>query len=248
VQDYRKVSEYIREHPEITDVLLSGGDPFVLETGQLRGILDPLLPIPHVTSIRFGTKGLTCHPSRFLDEGIADLFKRIAAAGKTPVIVSHIDHIGEVSHETELVVKKLRDGGVQFLNQTVLLRNVNDAPEILAATFGKLHRLGMRPYYLFQARPVHGASHFQVPLRRGIEITHDVDRLLSGIVKTYRYVMSHYTGKIEILGIGEDNRLWMRYHQARNPWEVGMIFSRPCVEDACWLDDLPCSLEVREVV
>ena len=65
--------------------------------------------------------------------------------------------------------------------------------------------------------------------------------------KTYRYVMSHYTGKIEILGISEDNRLWMRYHQARNPQEIGRVFSRPYAEDACWLDDLSRSQETPEV-
>jgi L-lysine 2,3-aminomutase len=162
------------------------------------------------------------------------------------VIVSHIDHIGEVSQEAELVIRRLRDCGVQFLNQTVLLRDVNDAPEVLAATFSKLHRLGVRPYYLFQARPVHGASHFQVPIKRGIQIVHDADRLLSGTAKTYRYVMSHYTGKIEILGISQDNRLWMRYHQARNPQDGGMIFSRPYAEGACWLDDLCPSSELCE--
>jgi KamA family protein/D-alanine--D-alanine ligase len=248
VQDYRKVSDYVSKHPEITDILLSGGDPFVLGTRKLHDILDHLLPIPHVTSIRFGTKAMTYYPSRFNDKGLDDLFKRITTAEKAPVIVTHIDHIGEVSEETEHIIQRLRACGVQFLNQTVLLRSVNDAPEILAATFGKLHSLGVRPYYLFQARPVHGAFHFQVPIKRGIEIVHGVERLLSGTAKTYRYVMSHYTGKIEILGISEDNHLWMRYHQARNPQEVGAIFSRPYAEDACWLDDLSRSQETPEVV
>jgi lysine 2,3-aminomutase len=164
------------------------------------------------------------------------------------VIVTHVDHIGEVSEETELAIKKLYRLGVQFFNQTVLLRNVNDAPDILAATFRKLHLLGVQPYYLFQARPVKGALHFQVPLRRGIEIVHDVHRQLSGIRKTYRYVMSHYTGKIEILDIGKDNRLYMRYHQSRNPRKIGTVFSRPYCEGACWLDDLHSLSEVPKTV
>jgi lysine 2,3-aminomutase len=248
VRDYGELSEYIKEHSEITDVLLSGGDPFVLGTEQLQTIIDHLLPIAHLTSIRFGTRAMIYYPPRFHDKVLADLFRRIKMAGKTPVIVTHVDHIGEVSEETELAINKLRRLGVQFFNQTVLLRNVNDDPDILTATFARLHSLGVRPYYLFQTRPVRGASHFQVPLRRGVEIVHDVDKRLSGIQKTYRYVMAHYTGKIEILDIGEDNRLYMRYHQSRDPRKIGMVFSRPYREDAYWLDDLPCLSEVSETV
>src|SRR5258705_161816 len=83
------------------------------------------------------------------------------------------------------------------------------------------------------------ASHFQVPLRRGVELTRGANQKLSGIQKTFKYIMSHYNGKIEILDVGEDNRVYMRYHQNRNPENIGKIFSRPYVEGACWLDDLP---------
>ncbi|HUV65141.1 MAG TPA: ATP-grasp domain-containing protein [Sedimentisphaerales bacterium] len=248
VRDYGEVSEYIKEHLEITDVLLSGGDPFVLGTEELHSILDHLLPISHLTSVRFGTRGIIYDPLRFQDKSLAELFRRISTAGKVPVIVTHIDHFGEVSEETELAVRKLLTLGVQFFNQTVLLRDVNDAPDTLATTFGKLHSLGVRPYYLFQARPVRGTSHFQVPLGRGTEILRDVNRRLSGIQKTYRYVMSHYSGKIEILAVGADSRFYMRYHQSIAPERAGVIFSRPHCENACWLDDLPCFSEVCETV
>lgn len=247
-QDYSDISEYIKGHPEITDVLLSGGDPFVLDTEQLQTVIDHLLPIPHLSSIRFGTRSLVYFPPRFRDKILADLFKRIRMARKTPVIVTHIDHVGEVSEETDLAVAKLRRLRVQFFNQTVLLKNVNDDPAVLAATFRMLHALGIRPYYLFQAPPVKGALHFQVPLHRGVEIVHDVNRRLSGIQKTYRYIMAHYTGKIEVLDIGEDNRLYMRYHQNRNPHKIGKVFSRAYQKDACWLDDLSCLSEVSGAV
>jgi lysine 2,3-aminomutase len=239
VVDYGKVSEYLKEHPEIQDLLLSGGDPFVLGTEQLHAILDYLLPIPHLTSIRFGTRSFVYYPSRFHDKGFGDLFRRITTAGKIPVIVTHIDHIGEVSQEADTAIRKLLTQGVQFFNQTVLLREINDDPDILAALFCRLHALGVRPYYLFQARPVKGASHFQVPLRQGVEIVRDVNAQLSGLHRTFRYIMSHATGKIEILGMGKDDRLWMRYHQSRDPQKLGKVFSRPYKEGACWLDDLP---------
>jgi lysine 2,3-aminomutase len=236
--DFARVGEYIARHPEMNNVLLSGGDPFVLSTHKLQKIVDHLLPIPHLTSIRFGTKTIAFAPKRFEDAELPAFFRRIQDSGKTPVVVVHFDHIGEISREAERNIRKLRGEGVQFLNQSVLLAKVNDDAEILAATFAKCHEIGVRPYYLFQGRPVKAASHFQVPLKHGIEIARGINARLSGIQKTFKYIMSHYTGKIEILGLGEDNRVYMRYHQSNNSDKIGRIFSRPLVEGAYWLDDL----------
>jgi L-lysine 2,3-aminomutase len=133
----------------------------------------------------------------------------------------------------------LRERGVQFLNQSVLLNRVNADAGILAKTFARLHEIGVRPYYLFQGRPVKAASHFQVPLREGVEIAREVNARLSGIQKTFKYIMSHRSGKIEILDLARDGRLYMRYHQNKHPEIVGKLFSRPYVEGACWLDELP---------
>jgi len=237
--DYARVAEYMRQHPEMNNVLLSGGDPFTLNTHKLNRILDHLLSVPNLTSIRFGTKAIAFYPPRFADPELPAFFERILAAGKTPVIVGHFDHVGEISEEAERNIRKLRGVGVQFLNQSVLLANVNDDPAILADTFARCHAIGSRPYYLFQGRPVKAASHFQVPLRRGVEIVRGINQRLSGIQKTFKFIMSHYTGKIEILDLADDNRLYMRYHQCRTPEKIGKIFSRPYVEGACWLDDLP---------
>ncbi|MBB4277645.1 KamA family radical SAM protein [Rhizobium mongolense] len=237
--DFAKVAEYIGGHPEMTNVLLSGGDPFVLSTVRLNEILDHLLPIQHLNSIRFGTKMVAYEPKRFEDPALLALFQRIHKAGKASVIVTHFDHIGEISFNAERNIRCLHSQDVQFLNQSVLLSKVNDDPQILAATFAKCHQIGVHPYYLFQGRPVKGASHFQVSLRRGLAIAHGINQRLSGIQKTFKYIMSHYTGKIEILDFGADRRIYMRYHQNRDPDKIGKIFSRRYVDGACWLDDLP---------
>ncbi|WP_244563617.1 KamA family radical SAM protein [Ensifer aridi] len=237
--DFARIAQYIEDHAEITNVLISGGDPFVLSTSRLDKILDYLLPIPHLTSIRFGTKIVAYEPKRLEDPALVSLFQRIHEAGKAAVVVTHFDHIGEISVDAECSVRALRAVGVQFLNQSVLLAKVNDDAEILAATFAKCHQMGIRPYYLFQGRPVKGASHFQVSLRRGLEIARGINQRLSGIQKTFKYIMSHYTGKIEILDLGADGRVYMRYHQNKAPEKIGRIFSRWYLEGACWLDDLP---------
>ncbi|WP_456752672.1 KamA family radical SAM protein [Bradyrhizobium sp. USDA 4461] len=237
--NFARIAEYVGAHPEMTNVLLSGGDPFVLSTVRLGKVLDHLLPIPHLESIRFGTKMVAFQPSRFEDPALPALFQRIRDAGKVGVIVTHFDHVGEISLDAERNIHLLSTQGVQFLNQSVLLAKVNDDPEILAETFAKCHQMGVRPYYLFQGRPVKGASHFQVPLSRGIEIVRGANQRLSGIQKTFKYIMSHYSGKIEILDIGADGRVYMRYHQNKSLEEIGKIFSRGYVDGACWLDDLP---------
>ncbi|MER8413019.1 4Fe-4S cluster-binding domain-containing protein [Mesorhizobium sp. M1342] len=237
--DFTEIARYITKHPEMTNVLLSGGDPFALSTATLSKILDHLLPIPHLESIRFGTKAIAYQPKRFDDPALPGLFQRIHEARKASVVVTHFDHIGEISVDAERNIRSLRAQDVQFLNQSVLLAKVNDDSEILAATFAKCHQIGVRPYYLFQGRPVKGASHFQVSLRRGTEIVRGINQRLSGIQKTFKYIMSHYTGKIEILDLGADSRVYMRYHQSKNLETIGKIFSRPHREGACWLDDLP---------
>jgi len=237
--DFVAVAAYMRNHPEMNNVLLSGGDPLTLSTHKLHRIMDHLLTVPNLTSIRFGTKMVAFFPPRFADPELPGLFGRIMAAGKTPVIVGHFDHIGEISQEAIKNIHRLREVGVQFLNQSVLLSKVNDDPQVLADTFAKCHSIGVRPYYLFQGRPVKAASHFQVPLRRGVEIVRGINQRLSGIQKTFKYIMSHHTGKIEILDLGDDNRLYMRYHQCKDMAKIGKVFSRPYVEGACWLDDLP---------
>jgi KamA family protein len=236
--DYAEVARYISAHPEMNNVLLSGGDPFVLSTPKLEDIVDHLLGIPHLTSIRFGTKTTAFFPARFADKQLLPFFAKIQDAGKTPVIVAHFDHVGEISTDAERNIRRLREAGVQFLNQAVLLGRVNDDASTLTATIEKLHNIGVRPYYVFQGRPVKGGSHFQVPLDRGMDIIRETNKRLSGIQKTFRYIMSHVTGKIEILDVA-DGRVYMRHHQSPDPDRIGRIFSRPFLPGACWLDDLP---------
>lgn len=237
--DYDRIADYISCNPEMNNVLLSGGDPFMLKTRTLHEILDRLLPIPHLSSIRMGTKTITFNPLRLREPGFKGVFERIVDSGKTAVVVTHFDHFAEISDEARRHIREYREIGVQFLNQGVLLKGVNDDVETLTRTFADLHAIGLRPYYLFQTRPIVGASRFQVSLREGAALVRTVQGNLSGIQKTFRYVMSHVTGKIEILGFDTDtDRLVMRYHQAKDTANAGLVFTRDCPTDAKWLDDL----------
>ncbi len=237
--DYAEVARYVAAHPEINNILLSGGDPLTLPTEQLEAIVEPFLSIEHVTSIRFGTKAIVYLPRRLAERRLLRLLERIRQAGKAACLIVHVDHYGELSPETDDLLRDLRAAGVQLLNQTVMLRHINDDPDVLTQTFATVHRLGIRQYYLFQARPVRGATHFQTPLRQGVRIAQEVTRRLNGMEKSFRFVMSHETGKIEILDLSDDDRLIMRYQQCTQPAKIGRVFSRPCPPDARWLDDLP---------
>jgi len=123
-------------------------------------------------------------------------------------------------------------------NQTVLLKGVNDNPETLAELQNKLVSIGVNPYYVFQCRPVKRVKNeFQVPLYRGYEIVENAKKKLNGHSKRFKYIMSHQTGKIEIVGI-MGNSIYLKYHQAKAPEDIGKFFKRKINKTAGWLDDL----------
>jgi L-lysine 2,3-aminomutase len=129
-------------------------------------------------------------------------------------------------------------------NQTVLLKGVNDDPMTLTNLLNSLVSIGVNPYYVFQCRPVKRVkNHFQVPLCRGIEIVEETKKHCNGHSKRFRYIMSHRTGKIEILGIFDDE-IYFKYHQAKSRNKIGKIFKKPVDETAGWLDDFN-SISVR---
>ena len=151
------ILEYIRSHMEIDEVILSGGDPFMLDTGTLRTILLELAAIPHVRMLRIHTRFPVAVPGKFTPKMI-DALNII----KILRIVLHINHPREISGEFIEVVKKLRESGIILLAQTVLLTEVNDNVDLLRRLFLELAALGIQPYYLHELDPVIGSGHFRV--------------------------------------------------------------------------------------
>ena len=118
------------------------------------------------------------------------------------------------------------------------MRGINDDPEVLAALLKKLTSIGVVPHYLFQCRPVKGVkSHFQVPLQEGFRITQAALALQNGLGKGIDYTMSHVTGKIRILDTDDSGRMLFQYKQAKNPKNIGRIFSLDIQPDQTWLPD-----------
>jgi lysine 2,3-aminomutase len=168
--------EYLRAHPEISDVIISGGDPMVMATERLAQLLAALRAIPSVQTLRLATRVPVVLPQRVTDELLA------ALRPYHPIwVMTHFNHPRELTTEAALACNRLADAGFPVMNHTVLLRGVNDDAEILAQLFRGLVRLRVRPYYLLQADPVQGTGHLRTPLQTGIDILERLQGRLSGI-------------------------------------------------------------------
>jgi KamA family protein len=237
VKDVSANIEYIREHKEITNVLLTGGDPLTLETRRLESILREIREIPHVNIIRIGSKMLAYNPYRILnDQNLLYILSRYSTPEKRIYLMAHFNHPRELTDVSIRAAEELRKAGVIIVNQTPIVSGINDEPEILTTLFRKLSFAGISPYYVFQCRPTTGNLLFQVPVEQSYEILQKSWQACSGLAKRARFVMSHATGKIEIVGKTAEH-VFMRYHQAAEKADIGkfMIFHADPL--ARWFDD-----------
>lgn len=235
--DPLQAAEYVRAHREISNVLLSGGDSFLLDNEKIGLYLRLFAEIPHLDFIRFGTRTPVTFPMRITED--PELIKLLKKYGsiKQIYVVTHFNHPREITPESIRAVTALRDAGVILRNQTVLLRGVNDDPAVLGTLLRRLTSIGVIPYYIFQCRPVTGVkSQFQVPFSEGYAIVEQAKSVQNGQGKCLRYALSHPTGKIEILGPGADGQMLFKYHQSKNDEDAGRIFSSPLAAGQAWLD------------
>ena len=246
---FDKAVEYIKEHPEITNVLISGGDPLVLPTEVIGYFLEELSKVPHLKFIRFGSRVPVFYPMRiYEDKELLKLFSEYSTPERRVYLVTHFNHPKEVTEEARRAVDALIRSGVPVSNQTVLLKGVNDDPQTLATLMKEITSAGVIPYYVFQCRPVKRVkSHFQLPLKEGYEVVEKAKQQLDGHAKRFKYIMSHKTGKIEIVGVIGDY-IFLKYHQAKEPEKVGQLFRMRLTPNAGWLDDLEPVEEEVEVL
>lgn len=250
VKRFEDAADYIRQHDEINNVLVSGGDPLVLNNEILENFLHVLTKIDHLNFIRFGSRTPVTLPSRLEDPELLELFKRYSQVDKRLYIVTQFNHPRELTPQSIKAVSNLVKAGVLLSNQTVLMRGVNDDPDTLARLMNNLVSIGVSPYYVFQCRPVKRVKHhFQIPISKGIQIVEKAKAKCNGHSKRFKYVMSHKTGKIEILGT-MNNEIYFKYHEAKDRKNLGVMFKLPADKGAGWLDDFKtevniCRLERR---
>jgi len=229
--------DYIKAHTGITNVLLTGGDPLILKTSKLESIIKQLREIDHVRIIRIGTRVPVFNPYRITED--ASLLKMLDAYStdtKKIYIMTHFDHPREITDISVKGVSLLQKAGAVMTNQMPLIKGVNDNPDVLAELLAGLSFIGVVPYYIFQCRPALGNRAYTVPIEEGYEIIEQAKAKVSGLAKRARFVMSHTTGKIEIVGKTRD-RTYFKYHRAAEDADSGRFLVFKSNPQACWLDD-----------
>lgn len=192
----QRMIDYVRNHPEIRDVILSGGDPLTLNMNKLAFFLENLAAMPHVDVIRIGTRVPVTLPMRLRDTQLLDLIEKV---GKVWV-QTHFNHPREITQEAARGVKSLLARGIPVNNHSVLLKGVNDDLGTMRALLRALLRIKVRPYYLFHCDPVIGAGHFRTSVWKGMEIMEGLRGHMSGLaIPTYVVDSPHGGGKIPVM-------------------------------------------------
>ena len=192
----QRMVDYVRDHKEIRDVIVSGGDPLSLPAGRLRWFVNELADIEHLDVIRLGTRVPVTLPQRLFD---TDLIEMLKQAGKI-WIQTHFNHPREITPAAAQACRSLVNAGMPVSNHAVLLKGVNDSVATMRQLVRGLLRIKVRPYYLFHCDPVTGAGHFRTSVWKGLEIIEGLRGHVSGLaVPTYVVDGLHGAGKIPIM-------------------------------------------------
>ncbi|UCG32117.1 MAG: hypothetical protein JSU68_10670 [Phycisphaerales bacterium] len=241
--------DYLRAHPNVTDVLFTGGDPLVMNTRNLRRYVEPLLDpaLDRVQNIRIGTKAPAYWPHRFVTDRDADdllrLFEQVASSGRQLAIMAHLSHPVELSTDVAReALCRIRSTGAVVRTQGPLVRHVNNDPHVWAELWRTGVRLGVVPYYMFVERNTGAKEYFQVPLVRAWEVFQAAYQQVSGLARSVRGpCMSAFLGKVRIGGVTEmhGQRVFvLEYLQARDPTLVRRPFFARFDPQAVWFTGL----------
>lgn len=241
---------YLKSQPQVTDLLVTGGDPMVMRSRRLVELLRPLLDDPalaHVRTVRIGTKSLTFWPQRYLSDDDAgellDLMRALVAGGRHVALMAHINHWREM--ESPLfaeAVRRIRATGAVIRSQAPLLRGINDDPDVWVDMWQRQVAMGIVPYYMFVERDTGAKAYFEVPLERAHAIYAAAFSRVSGLARTARGPsMSCGPGKVEIAGIAEvqgEKVFVLSFFQGRDPAWVRRPFFARFDPAATWFDQL----------
>lgn len=230
--------EYIRNHPEVDNVLLTGGDPLLLSTRRLESVVAALRDIDHVRIIRIGSKTPAFNPMRISgDSQLLDMFRTHSHPDRRMYLICHFDHPVELTPQSLEALEKVQEAGVICVNQCPIIRGISDDADTLAELWNKLSYIGVPQYYIFQCRPTAGNDPFELPIAEAYSTVEQAKKKCSGLAKRVKYVMSHASGKIEVVGMDE-RFFYLKYHRAKNTEDEQRFFVCERDDRAKWLDDL----------
>lgn len=246
--DIEPLLQYLGEHRDVSDLLITGGDPMTLSPSVFEAYIDRILSadLPNIKTIRIGTKSLSYWPYKFLEsqsDQLLDAFRKVVKSGRHLAFMAHFSHPAEL--QTEVVKKaiaRIRETGAEIRTQAPLLRHINDDPDVWARMWRAQVNLGCIPYYMFIARNTGAQKFFSVPLVEAFNIFRDAYKQVSGICRTARGpIMSASPGKVQVLGVStayDQKTLLLTMLQGRNPDWIMRPFYAKYDESALWLDNL----------
>ncbi|MEJ2199629.1 MAG: KamA family radical SAM protein [Desulfuromonadaceae bacterium] len=240
VENFRNAAKYIAAHPEISNVVISGGDPLLLPTETIREMLASLVNIPHLNYVRIGSRAPVVFPTRLNDDTLLETLAEFNRS-KALQLPTHFNHPREITPAAAEAIRRLRGAGLTVNNQAVLLQGVNDEVETLVELKNGLLRIGVNPYYLYQCMPVARVRHhFQIPLKRAVDLVDDARRQLDGYAKRFKFIIGHDIGKLEICGrIGDKLLLKQLHARPGHQQESSRLLVRQLTDQGGWFDDLP---------
>ena len=248
-EESNKFQRYLAGKKDVTDVLITGGDPMVMSAKNLAAYIEPLLEpeLDHIKNIRIGTKSVSYWPYKFTTdkdaEDILRLFEKVTKAGKLLAVMGHYNHWKELSTDvSQEAVRRIRSTGAQIRSQSPLVKHVNDDSAIWARLWKDQVKHGIIPYYFFIERNTGAEEHFAIPLNKAFEIYREAYKQISGLNRTVRGPsMSALPGKVSIEGITElygEKVFVLTLLQARNPDWVKRPFFAKYSTTATWLNEL----------
>ncbi|BAY86926.1 lysine 2,3-aminomutase YodO family protein [Calothrix parasitica NIES-267] len=239
IEDLQEAISYIKQHPEIDNVLLSGGDPMVCSTRRLANLLAALSQIPHIWQVRISSKLPAFLPSRFTtDSELLSVLNQYNSRFQI-VFQCHFDHPREITPLAEKALFNLRQAGCLLTSQIALMRGVNAEVDTMTELYKRLHRLSVIPQYLFHPRPVKYATHFQLSIIEAMNLVEEIRQRCNGSVKRFRYILTHSDGKLELIGLikGSPMQLVARWHQVRRGLDKSGLMVVEINEDTVWLGE-----------
>ncbi|OUL23047.1 lysine 2,3-aminomutase [Nostoc sp. RF31YmG] len=249
--------EYIRQHQEVTDVLITGGDPMTMKAKHLSLYIEPLLSsgFEHIQTIRIGTKSVAYWPYRFVTDEDADdvlrLFEKVTLSGKHLAIMAHYDHWKEIETEiAQAAIRRIRTTGAQIRTQGPIMRGINNSSQVWIRMWKEQIRLGCVPYYMFMERDTGAKKYFEVPIIQAWEIYQAAIQKVSGLARTVRGpIMSALPGKVAVDGVAEiygEKVFVLSFLQGRDPNWCKRPFFACYDERATWLTDLVPAIGEKE--
>jgi KamA family protein len=230
--------KYLREHPEVNNVLMTGGDPMILQTPKLEKIFARLRLIDHVRVIRIGTKMPAFNPFRFInDDELMRVFEKYSLPDRRIYMMCHYDHPRELTPESREAINRVIKAGVICVNQNPIIRGISDSPEVMSKLWNELSYMGISQYYVFQGRPTAGNESYEVPIVEAYYKIEAAKKQTSGLAKRIKFAMSHESGKIEICGV-DHRHIYLKYHRAKHLRDEQRFVVCHRDDEAFWLDQL----------